>query len=303
MSSSSFYNQILTHLDVFLSQSNSYHTPNKIKRSLSFSPDLRSSFLSQNLSTSARLKKLASSIESQKTKRSPLRDSNSSFTDLQMKVDYLEKSLNEEKLKNVNYISEISHLKKINQKFEMQLKTHQNNSSINQYNHKAIDYLLKENEELKKFKENVFVLSKRYDDINESVLVSLQQIDMLFTEINHSRNTMSYSNKVEFVESSRASFETVINKLVDMMKSKQDEYNYFISEKEREINELIQEKKALKNLNTTNTIETYFCNRRKQCKSSFQSCCKTNDTRGDESNSSPNMDYKLKRIRKNYSCK
>lgn len=297
-SSASFYNQILTRLDTFLSPSNNFliHTPNEIKRSPSFSPDLHSLKASNHLSTSERLKKLASSIKSIKEKQFPLRNSDSSFT------AHLEPKTKCEKL---DYMAEISNLSKMNEELRMQLSSYQNNSSpcaCKQYNHNAINALLEENEELKKFKENVFVLSKRYDDINEDVLESLQQIDMLFTEINHSKSILSYNHQAEIVERSRASFENVINKMVDLMKNKQAEYNYLIAEKEREIYELIEEKKAMRYARNTNTIEENIHNNRKQFKNAYQSLSSTNNTKLDEDNSSPNMDYKRKIIRKKYSC-
>lgn len=132
------------------------------------------------------------------------------------------------------------------------INTNINSNSSSSPNTKGIDQkeydkLLKENEELRKFKEEVYAISKEYDNINENVIVSLQEMDKLFTKINEAKYNMTYTKKAQELAKAQASFENVINTIIEMMKGKQDEYNFLVKEREKEVSDLKEEIKTFTN--------------------------------------------------------
>lgn len=301
---SSFYNRILNKIESYLTSSKAINSqsPDRFKKSLSFSPGLLSSVSTKTLSTTSRLKRLASSIENLQPNKSLIRSS--SLSNNQIKTELLEERLFGEQAKNSNYLSEISSLKF--QIADLNNQLHYHPDCLCKCNHndcnRNIDNLIKENEVLRRFKENVFAISKKYDEINESVLLSLKEIDHLFTQMNDAKGGINDLKKMQTIESSIHTFEKVINTLVDMMKSKQDEYNYLIEIRENEINQLSYEGDKLKHHICSLENNLHILNHKED---HCHNCLKNNNLcicYHNHHYSSPEKKYISQRLNKNISC-
>lgn len=296
---SNFYNRILHKIESYLTASKTINTqsPTEIKKSLSFSPHLSSFISAKKLSTTLRLKRLASSIESIPPNKSLVR-SNSIFTNNRPKREGLEDRLHEERMKNSRYLSEISSLKMQIECLNKQQHCHRIDCNENR------DKLIRENEELRKFKDTVFSISKRYDEINKGVLISLKEMDQLFAQMNEAGEGMTYFNKMGAIESSINTFENVINTLEVMMKSKQDEYNFLIGTRENEIKQLCYHREQLEDyickLEASLHIHHHFEDGHK-CHSCLKNVSLCTCYYGHHC-SSPEEKYIAQRLKRNNSC-
>ena len=106
--------------------------------------------------------------------------------------------------------------------------------------------IIKENVELKKFKENVYNISKQYDEINENIIVSLNEIDRLFQKLNDKNFDMNLDLQIKTLTGIKTNFEGAITNLIDTMKLKQEEYNLLLEEKEKEVKKVLAENDVLK---------------------------------------------------------
>ena len=113
--------------------------------------------------------------------------------------------------------------------------------------------LLKEIKELQEFKENVYQISQRYDEINESIIESLREIEILFQQM--SKNKFNFNTKMIGMEKIKGNFEEVIRKVLETLNAKQDEYNYLLSTKNEEIKNLLDQIEQFKEKNVFNAKE------------------------------------------------
>ena len=159
-------------------------------------------------------------------------------------VDYLQELLTKEQEKNEKYKSDILVLNRRIDELEVQLKMKGNTVEVE--DKRDDNEIIKENEELKVFKENVFNISKQYDEINENIIVSLNEIDRLFQKLNNKNFDMNLELKIKTLTGIKTNFEGAIVNLIDTMKLKQEEYNLLLEEKEKEVQKVLEENDVLK---------------------------------------------------------
>jgi len=152
----------------------------------------------------------------------------------------------EEKIKNEklceNIIQLNNHIEEL--KYQLNIKSQQN--IIND----DIIILKKENEELRHFKQKVYEISLKYDEVNKNILFCLKNIEAaveLFSannpDIKNIENKNTNFNKIS------DNFNSIINNLNNFLKTKEDEYNILLMQKEGEIQNL---KAKLYNINNIN---------------------------------------------------
>lgn len=205
---------------------------------------------------------LSSSMSSKDFSLSPKSNSNTSFKDLRLSysndryssplkkvsIDSLTHQLKEERDKNIQYRQEIILLKQRIVELETNtrpiLPSFHREKSLNDNNRNDYDdyndivKLKKEIESLKAFKKKVYGISQIYDDVNENIIKNLKRIEIAFNKLNEQRKSMSNDVKISTIEVGYVSFEKVVNIVIDMLKDKQDEYNYLLQQKDYEIDEL-----------------------------------------------------------------
>ena len=152
----------------------------------------------------------------------------------------------EEKIKNEklceNIIQLNNHIEEL--KYQLNIKSQQN--IIND----DIIILKKENEQLKHFKQKVYEISLKYDEVNKNILFCLKNIETaveLFNANNPNVNNIENKN-INFNKISD-NFNSIINNLNNFLKTKEDEYNILLMQKESEIQNL---KAKLYNINNIN---------------------------------------------------
>ena len=159
-------------------------------------------------------------------------------------VDYLQELLTKEQEKNEKYKSDILVLNRRIDELEVQLKMKGNTVEVE--DKRDDNEIIKENVELKKFKENVYNISKQYDEINENIIVSLNEIDRLFQKLNDKNFDMNLDLQIKTLTGIKTNFEGAITNLIDTMKLKQEEYNLLLEEKEKEVQKVLAENDVLK---------------------------------------------------------
>jgi hypothetical protein len=142
-----------------------------------------------------------------------------------------QKLLLEEKIKNKNYSDIIVSLKK--QIEEMEGKFELNGQNINN----EIMRLRNENQELKIFKEKVYQISIKYDELNKNILTCLKSIEKFIQKYN-TNNDIKIENNLSNISQN---FKSITNDLSNFMMVKQEEYNTLLNEKENEIEKLKKE--------------------------------------------------------------
>ena len=152
----------------------------------------------------------------------------------------------EEKIKNEKLCENIIQLNNNIEELKYQLNTKSQQNIIND----DIIILKKENEELRHFKQKVYEISLKYDEVNKNILFCLKNIEAaveLFNannpDIKNIENKNSNFNKIS------DNFNSIINNLNNFLKTKEDEYNILLMQKESEIQNL---KAKLYNINNIN---------------------------------------------------
>ena len=152
----------------------------------------------------------------------------------------------EEKIKNEKLCENIIQLNNHIEELKYQLNTKSQQNIIND----DIIILKKENEELRHFKQKVYEISLKYDEVNKNILFCLKNIEAaveLFSannpDIKNIENKNSNFNKIS------DNFNSIINNLNNFLKTKEDEYNILLMQKESEIQNL---KAKLYNINNIN---------------------------------------------------
>ena len=152
----------------------------------------------------------------------------------------------EEKIKNEKLCENIIQLNNHIEELKYQLNTKSQQNIIND----DIIMLKKENEELRHFKQKVYEISLKYDEVNKNILFCLKNIEAaveLFNannpDINNIENKNTNFNKIS------DNFNSIINNLNNFLKTKEDEYNILLMQKESEIQNL---KAKLYNINNIN---------------------------------------------------
>lgn len=95
--------------------------------------------------------------------------------------------------------------------------------------------LVNENQKLKNFQNQVLKISKNYDDINESMAESIKKVQALLEEVKSklsSNKTDQIKNQVEEIYEN---FNTIVVNVDSVLQAKQDEYNFLLDSKEKEI--------------------------------------------------------------------
>ena len=152
----------------------------------------------------------------------------------------------EEKIKNEklceNIIQLNNHIEEL--KYQLNIKSQQN--IIND----DIIMIQKENEELKYFKQKVYEISLKYDEVNKNILFCLKNIESAveFFKANN-QNINDIENKNSNFNKISDNFNSIINNLNNFLKTKEDEYNILLMQKESEIQNL---KAKLYNINNIN---------------------------------------------------
>ena len=152
----------------------------------------------------------------------------------------------EEKIKNEKLCENIIQLNNNIEELKFQLNIKSQQNIIND----DIIMLKKENEELRHFKQKVYEISLKYDEVNKNILFCLKNIETaveLFNannpDINNIENKNTNFNKIS------DNFNSIINNLNNFLKTKEDEYNILLMQKENEIQNL---KAKLYNKNNIN---------------------------------------------------
>ena len=154
-------------------------------------------------------------------------------------VEYLQELLSKEQAKNESYRNDIIILNRRIDELELALEERGSDK-------RGDNELIKENTELKIFKESVFSLSKQYDEINENIIVALSEINRLFQKLNEKKFNMGIELKLKTLNNIQNNFENVIQNLLNTMKVKQDEYNLLLNEKENDVQKIIQQNVLMK---------------------------------------------------------
>ena len=149
---------------------------------------------------------------------------------------YCQKLLREEKLKNQNYSENIILLTKHIEDLESKMKNININCGENIINDELIK-LRMENQELKIFKEKVYQISIKYDELNKNILTCLKSIEK-FIQIYNTNNDIKIVNNLSNISQN---FKSITNDLSNFMMVKQEEYNTLLNEKENEIEKLKKE--------------------------------------------------------------
>ena len=209
-----------------------------------------------------------------------------------------QKLLMEEKMKNKNYSENIIALNKYIEDLEFQLKVNCQSNTLNENRNEEIMRLKRENEELKQFKEKVYLFSIKYDEVNKDILNCISSIGRIIEKYSMQNTSNDFDYRSNEIFQIANNFKNIMNNLNDFMNIKQEEYNILLNEKENEIIKLRKEKnscesyterfKSLKNLDTYNdtqrkSYEMKSCNKgqiiRNQSKNICPICNKNNNKR------------------------
>jgi len=155
-----------------------------------------------------------------------------------------QKLLLEERMKNKNYTDNIIKLNNHINELEYKLSQKCEHEHHMMKTDDEFIKLKKENEELKSFKQKVYELSMKYDEINNDILLYLKNIEKIV------ESYQSYSeDKINSLDKITDNFNSIAKNLTNYLNTKQDEYNTLIMEKEKEINELKNELNYKNNIN------------------------------------------------------
>ena len=168
-----------------------------------------------------------------------------------------QKLLLEERLKNKNYTDNIIKLNNHIDELEYQLSQKCEYQMIND----EFIRLRKENEELKLFKQKVYEFSIKYDEINNDILICLKNIEKIvesYQSIN--TNTNFNEDKNNTLDKISYNFNSIVKNLTNYLKTKQNEYNTLLMEKENEIKKLKQEFNYKSNINKYSENAKYINN-------------------------------------------
>jgi len=152
----------------------------------------------------------------------------------------------DEKIKNKNLCENIMQLNNHIEELKYQLNIKCQQQIIND----DIIMLKKENEELRIFKQKVYEISSKYDEVNKNILFCLKNIESavdLFNSNYQNINSVEYKNTT--FNKISDNFNSIINNLNNFLKTKEAEYNILLMQKETEIHNL---KDKLSNINNVN---------------------------------------------------
>ena len=152
----------------------------------------------------------------------------------------------DEKIKNKNLCENIMQLNNHIEELKYQLNIKCQKQIIND----DIIMLKKENEELRIFKQKVYEISSKYDEVNKNILFCLKNIESavdLFNSNYQNINSVEYKNTT--FNKISDNFNSIINNLNNFLKTKEAEYNILLMQKETEIQNL---KDKLSNINNVN---------------------------------------------------
>ena len=152
----------------------------------------------------------------------------------------------DEKIKNKNLCENIMQLNNHIEELKYQLNIKCQQQIIND----DIIMLKKENEELRIFKQKVYEISSKYDEVNKNILFCLKNIESavdLFNSNYQNINSVEYKNTT--FNKISDNFNSIINNLNNFLKTKEAEYNILLMQKETEIQNL---KDKLSNINNVN---------------------------------------------------
>ena len=152
----------------------------------------------------------------------------------------------EEKIKNEKLCENIIQLNNNIEELKFQLNIKSQQNIIND----DIIMLKKENEELRHFKQKVYEISLKYDEVNKNILFCLKNIEAVVELFNaNNPNVNNIENKNINFNKISDNFNSIINNLNNFLKTKEDEYNNLLMQKESEIQNL---KAKLYNINNIN---------------------------------------------------
>ena len=152
----------------------------------------------------------------------------------------------EEKIKNEKLCENIIQLNNNIEELKFQLNIKSQQNIIND----DIIMLKKENEELRHFKQKVYEISLKYDEVNKNILFCLKNIEAAVELFNaNNPNINDIDNKNTNFNKISDNFNSIINNLNNFLKTKEDEYNILLMQKESEIQNL---KAKLYNINNIN---------------------------------------------------
>ena len=152
----------------------------------------------------------------------------------------------DEKIKNKNLCENIMQLNNHIEELKYQLNIKCQQQIIND----DIIMLKKENEELRIFKQKVYEISSKYDEVNKNILFCLKNIESavdLFNSNYQNINSVEYKNTT--FNKISDNFNSIINNLNNFLRTKEDEYNILLVQKDNEIQTL---KNKLSNVNNIN---------------------------------------------------
>ena len=152
----------------------------------------------------------------------------------------------DEKIKNKNLCENIMQLNNHIEELKYQLNIKCQQQIIND----DIIMLKKENEELRIFKQKIYEISSKYDEVNKNILFCLKNIESavdLFNSNYKNINSVEYKNAT--FNKISDNFNSIINNLNNFLRTKEDEYNILLVQKDNEIQTL---KNKLSNVNNIN---------------------------------------------------
>ena len=193
-----------------------------------------------------------------------------------------QKLLLEEKIKNKNLTENIILLNKHIDDLECRLNKNCCQNNNNNLCEELIQ-LKQENQELKLFKERVYSLSMKYDELNINIINSLKSIEKIVEIINNcsSQNFFCENEKIKEFNKISNNYKSIIDNLTIYMNIKQDEYNMLLLERENEIEKLKNNLGDGSNSNycspnykinskvNMNMNRTFICSNRKNCLKDF----------------------------------
>lgn len=95
--------------------------------------------------------------------------------------------------------------------------------------------LVNENQKLKNFQNQVLKISKNYDDINEAMAESIKKVQSLLEDVKNRLSSNKQDQVKNRVEEIYENFNTIVVNVDSVLQAKQDEYNFLLDTKEKEI--------------------------------------------------------------------
>jgi chromosome segregation ATPase len=144
--------------------------------------------------------------------------------------------------------------------------------------------LMEQNDKLKKFQDDIFKISKKYDQMNDTMSFNLGEIHNLLQYVDENITCDDALNTINYTKgiiSNIESFNKIIINMNDLIETKQSEYILLLTEKEAQLesanNEIINLKETIEILRTDRMRDQQFI-------SQLQNNCTLIEARLDASN-------------------